>query len=64
MSKDIMRQEYRPLTDLEKQRMARVKELGRELYDYLASIAGTREISIAQRKTEEAVMWAVKHITG
>ena len=30
----------------------------------IEGIGGSRELSIAKTKTEEAVMWAVKHITA
>ena len=60
---NVMRHQYRVLTDAEKQQMQSVKDKGLELHDLIESIGQSRELSIAKTKTEEAVMWAVKHIT-
>jgi hypothetical protein len=43
--------------------MQAIKNKGLELHELIASVAKSREISLALTKTEEAVMWAVKHIT-
>lgn len=53
----------RVLTDAEKQTMQAVKDKGLELHDLIESIGASRELSLAKTKTEEAVMWAVKHLT-
>lgn len=80
-SNNIMRHNYRALSEGEKLRMAQVKDLGVSFVELLHVIGGTidaynissnkaqvrlvsRELSLAQTKMEEAVMWAVKHITG
>lgn len=69
---NVMRHEYRVLTDLEKASMKALKDMGLEFVAALHTIGGTeiaddrlasRELSLAQTKIEEAVMWAVKHIT-
>lgn len=60
---NVMRHEYRVLTDEEKQNMQAVKDLGADLYAYIGTIGESRELSLAKTKVEEAVMWAVKHIT-
>lgn len=69
---NTMRHNYRVLTDLEKQEMQWLKDKGLEFILYLHSICdtdksgdkfGSRELSLAATKIEEAVMWAVKHIT-
>ena len=60
---NVMRHEYRVLTDVEKQQMQALKDKGLELHELIASIGKSRELSLALTKTEEAVMWAVKHIT-
>jgi len=60
---NVMRHEYRVLTDTEKQTMQAIKDKGLELHDLIESIGQSRELSIAKTKTEEAVMWAVKHLT-
>lgn len=69
---NVMRHNYRVLSDAEKDAMKSVKDLGLDAVNLLHQIGGTdpagerlasRELSLAQTKIEEAVMWAVKHIT-
>ena len=60
---NTMRHQYRVLTDAEKQQMQAIKDKGLELHDLIESIGASRELSVAKTKTEEAVMWAVKHLT-
>jgi hypothetical protein len=64
IANNVMRHEYRVLSDEEKLAMQKVKDDGRALWDYLHSLGPSRELSVAKTKIEEAVMWAVKHITG
>lgn len=59
-----VRHQYRVLSDAEKALMVEVKDKGLELLQLIEKIGGSRELSIAKTKTEEAVMWAVKHITA
>lgn len=40
-----------------------IKDKGLELHELLEHIGQSRELSLAKTKVEEAVMWAVKHIT-
>lgn len=60
---NVMRHQYRVLTEAEKATMQTIKDKGLELYDLIESIGQSRELSLAKTKTEEAVMWAVKHLT-
>ena len=60
----IMRKEYRVLKEEEKAAMNEIKDLGEKLHEKIASLGTTRELALAKTKVEEAVMWAVKHITG
>ena len=68
---NVMRHNYRVLSDVEKHHMQTLKDVGLAFVTLLHSIGGTdsigqqgsRELSLAQTKIEEAVMWAVKHIT-
>ncbi len=73
---NLMRHQYRVLSEIEKKQMQRVKDLGLGFVKNLHGIGGTpemiegnpagqgsRELSIAQTHIEDAVMWAVKHIT-
>lgn len=61
---NAMRHNYRVLSDEEKAAMVAIKDKGQELLDLINGQGGSRELSIARTKTEEAVMWAVKHITA
>ncbi|MGE0289495.1 MAG: hypothetical protein AB7I42_25905 [Bradyrhizobium sp.] len=73
---NIMRHEYRVLTDDEKAQMQTLKDIGLLFVHLLYDIGGngadkhftgaahtSHELALAQTKIEEAVMWAVKHIT-
>lgn len=60
---NTMRHQYRVLSDEEKQRMQSIKDLGLAFHDLCESTGQSRELSLAKTKIEEAVMWAVKHIT-
>jgi hypothetical protein len=61
---NMVRHQYRVLDDAEKAAMLKVKDDGAELIAYLDRLGQSRELSIAKTKIEEAVMWAVKHITA
>lgn len=70
---NAMRHSYRLLTDEEKAVGVRMKDVGGEFIALLHQAGGTdpegerlasRELSIAQTKIEEAVMWAVRHVTA
>lgn len=61
---NVMRHGYRVLTEDEKFQMQHIKDEGLQLWEYLDSIGASRELSLAKTKIEEAVMWAVKHVTG
>jgi len=61
---NTVRHQYRTLTDREKEHVALVKMRGEELLALFKSLGTSRELSLARTKTEEAVMWAVKHITS
>ena len=61
---NVMRHEYRTLSDKEKEQMQQIKDEGLLLWNMLDDIGQSRELSLAKTKVEEAVMWAVKHITA
>ncbi len=61
---NTMRHAYRVLSEEEKATMQAVKDAGLAFHDLIAGIGNSREISLAKTKVEEAVMWAVKHITA
>ena len=60
---NVMRDEYRVLSDNDKKLMGTIKDMGLAFHDTLNVIGTSRELSLAKTKIEEAVMWAVKHIT-
>lgn len=60
---NVVRHEYRVLTDAEKARMLLLKDLGAAFIKACDEIPAMRETSIAKTKMEEAVMWAVKGLT-
>lgn len=77
---NAVRHQYRVLSDAEKAQMLAVKDKGaeflaliRDLYpvsppfdatDQMREVRSVRELHYAEKKVEEAVMWAVKWITG
>lgn len=61
---NVMRHAYRVLSDEEKAIMQKLKDDALALHEYIGSLGASRELSIAKTKIEEAVMWAVKHVTG
>jgi hypothetical protein len=74
---NLMRHQYKVLTEVEKIQMMDIKDAGLAFVRLLHAVGGTpetlqdspagqasRELSVAQTKMEEAVMWAVKHVTG
>lgn len=60
---NVMRHAYRVLSDDEKALMQKIKDDGLALHEFLDGIGQSRELSLAKTKVEEAVMWAVKHVT-
>lgn len=61
---NVMRHEYRVLTDNEKKAMQEIKDMGLMFHEHITMLGNSREVSVAKTKVEEAVMWAVKHITA
>lgn len=61
---NVMRHGYRVLTDSEKVAMQKIKDDGLAFWNLLDGLGSSREVSVAKTKIEEAVMWAVKHITA
>lgn len=61
---NVMRHEYRVLTDLEKVHLQYIKDKGLEFINLIDHIGSGREYSLAKTKIEEAVMWAVKGLTS
>jgi hypothetical protein len=63
-SENVMRHKYKELSPKDMEAMKRIKDAGLKFYDLCEELGPGREISIAKTKIEEAVMWAVKHITA
>ncbi len=62
---NVVRHEYRVLSDEEKAAMKEVKDRGLDFLSTLDLLCKPgRETALARTKIEEAVMWAVKGITG
>lgn len=61
---NAVRHTYRVLSDAEKAAMVWFKDSGAAFISYCDTCGPSRELSIASRKMEEAVMWAVKSITA
>lgn len=60
---NVMRHGYRKLTDQEKLDMSNVKDKGLEFWELVDKLGAGRELAIAKTKIEEAVLWAVKHVS-
>ena len=61
---NVMRHQYRVLSDDQKEAMVDIKDKALELHDLIESLGSSRELSISKTKIEEATMWAVKHLTA
>lgn len=62
---NAVRHQYRQLTEGEKLAMVAIKDAGAALLAAIEAYAPAgREASLARTKAEEAVMWAVKGLTG
>lgn len=60
---NVMRHEYKVLTEEDKAVMLDLKNKGLDFFKLCDMLGQSRELSIAKTKIEEAVMWAVKHLT-
>ena len=61
---NTMRHQYRVLNEAEKANMLKIKDMGLDFHEFASGLGNSREISLAKTNIEQAVMWAVKHITG
>jgi hypothetical protein len=60
---NAVRHQYRVLTDEEKAQMTALKDLGLAFILACDAIGQSRELALAKTNAEQAVMWAVKHVT-
>lgn len=61
---NTVRHQYRVLSEEEKAKMVRIKDAGQTLIDIINETGRSRELSLALTNAEQAVMWAVKHVTA
>lgn len=61
---NTVRHQYRVLTDVEKAQMLDLKDKGLAFIEACNAIGKSRELSLAVTNAEQAVMWAVKHVTA
>ncbi|WP_116082089.1 hypothetical protein [Tropicimonas sp. IMCC34011] len=60
---NAVRHQYRVLSDAEKRQMVEIKDLGAAFLAKCDEVGQSREMSLARANAEQAVMWAVKHVT-
>ncbi|MDN5786522.1 hypothetical protein [Pseudorhodobacter sp.] len=61
---NAVRHTYRVLTDGEKQQMVDLKDIGAAFIAKCNDVGKSRELALAINNAEQAVMWAVKHVTA
>lgn len=61
---NAVRHTYRILSEAEKAQMVELKDLGAAFINACNAIGKSRELSLAITNAEQAVMWAVKHVTA
>lgn len=65
---NTVRHKYRTLSENEKIDMLVLKDAGADFLNKIDTVAShsadSRDLAIARTKVEEAVMWAVKHVTA
>lgn len=61
---NTVRHQYRVLSDAEKAQMQDLKDKGLAFIEACNAIGKSRELSLAITNAEQAVMWAVKHVTA
>ena len=60
---NAVRHQYRTLSDEQKVQMVALKDLGAAFISKCDEIGTSRELSLAKTNAEQAVMWAVTHVT-
>ena len=61
---NVVRHTYRILSDEEKQQITDLKDLGAAFIAKCNDTGRSRELSLAITNLEQAVFWAVKHVTA
>ena len=60
---NAVRHTYRVLSDEVKAQMVAFKDIGAAFINACDAIGDSRELTLAKTNAEQAVMWAVKHVT-
>lgn len=61
---DVMRMQYKELDARQVQDIAELKLMAETFVEKCNLIGKSRELSLAITNAEQAVMWAVKHVTS
>lgn len=61
---NAVRHQYRILNDDERAQMVALKDIGAAFIAKCNELGKSRELSLAVTNAEQAVMWAVKHVTS
>lgn len=61
---NVMRHEYKQLSEDDQAKIKAVKDKGLEFWELVNSLGNSRELSKAKTEIEDAVMWATKHLTA
>ena len=61
---NVVRHEYRVLSEAEKKAVTEIKDAGLALIALIGSQGPGREFALAKTNVEQAVMWAVKGLTS
>jgi hypothetical protein len=64
VANNVMRHEYKVLDANGKVQMKAVKDMGLEFWNLVDGMGSSRDLSLAKTHIEDAVMRAVRHITG
>ena len=61
---NAVRHKYRVLSEDEKAQMVALKDAGAAFIALCDQVGASRELALAKTNAEQAVMWAVKHVTA
>lgn len=61
---NAVRHTYRVLSGAEKAQMVELKDIGAAFISKCNEVGKSHELSLAVTNAEQAVMWAVKHVTA
>jgi hypothetical protein len=64
VARAAVRADYRVLTEAERGRIVALKAAGAAFIALCREVGSSREMSLAVTNVEQAVMWAVRHVTA